>query len=120
MTRPPPLSRQPAEITVPVAAARTGLPASVARSIARWPAQKYWVMIAPGTGQSSLPLPATAVTITGAGTTRAAWVGAFGVGITRGEGTGVELGTMCRSGSGSGSAGLGWITKVADLRDRKS
>src|SRR5438876_336191 len=83
MTSPPPFDRQPADSTTPDPAARTGLPASVAMSMARWPAQKYWVITAPGTGQRSLPVPTAAEYGAGAGAgavTWATWAARLGVG----------------------------------------
>src|SRR5439155_10680892 len=116
MTSPPPFDRQPADSTTRDPAARTGLPASVAMSMARWPAQKYWVITAPGTGQRSLPVPTTAEYGAGAGAgavTWATWAARLGVGAGGGLGAGVGVGRMRRYGSGS-AFGSGWMTKIAE------
>src|ERR671919_1431237 len=63
MTRPPPLLRQPAEVTTPASAATTELPYEAAMSTARCPAWMYWVIEPAGTGQASGP-PTGATTVT--------------------------------------------------------
>src|SRR3990170_3662058 len=55
ITLPPPLFRQPAEVTRPPCAATTCDPYGAAMSTARWPAWKYWLYEPPGTGQASRP-----------------------------------------------------------------
>src|SRR5687768_11047540 len=53
ITLPPPLFRQPADVTVPACAATTELPYGAAMSSARCPAWKYWLIEPPWTGHTS-------------------------------------------------------------------